>query len=194
MTEGLVVKVGGSLMDVAREIMQTLTAAEMPVLIVPGGGMFATEVRKLGIDGDAAHWMAIAAMDQYGWYLSTFGCEVTNTCALPKTGVNVLLPYQYLRTTDPLPHTWDITSDSIAAWIAGMLHCPLVLLKSVDGVVHNGEVLQKIPEGMKTDVIDPCCRPILKNHGGNGIILNGRRPDSLKSYLLGGDVFGTRLP
>lgn len=193
-TKGLVVKVGGSLMDAAREIMQILTAAELPVLIIPGGGIFATGVRDLGIDGDAAHWMAIAAMDQYGWYLSTFGGGVTDICALPETGAKVLLPYQHLRTTDPFPHSWDITSDSIAAWIAGTLHCPLVLLKSVDGVVQNGEVLSRMLEGMQTDVIDPQCRQILKNHGGNGIILNGRRPDRLRSYLLGGDIFGTRLP
>ena len=33
--------------------------------------------------------------------------------------VPVLAPSAWLRAADPLPHSWDVTSDSIAAWIAG---------------------------------------------------------------------------
>ena len=36
-----------------------------------------------------------------------------------------------LQASDPLPHSWDITSDSIAAWIAGHLNAAhLVVIKS----------------------------------------------------------------
>jgi acetylglutamate kinase len=39
-----------------------------------------------------------------------------------------------MRAADPLPHSWDITSDSIAAFIAGALGAgELILLKPVDG-------------------------------------------------------------
>ena len=31
----------------------------------------------------------------------------------------VLAPSRWLRQADPLPHSWDVTSDSIAAWVAG---------------------------------------------------------------------------
>ena len=42
----------------------------------------------------------------------------------------MLAPYRWLREADPLRHTWDITSDSIAAWIAGQLAAErLVLIK-----------------------------------------------------------------
>lgn len=36
------------------------------------------------------------------------------------------------RGLPPLPASWDITSDSVAAWMAGCLPARLVLLKSVD--------------------------------------------------------------
>src|SRR5947207_3106541 len=46
----------------------------------------------------------------------------------------VLAPYRWVRAADPLPHTWEITSDSIAAWIAGMLGARrIVLIKPAGG-------------------------------------------------------------
>jgi aspartokinase-like uncharacterized kinase len=42
----------------------------------------------------------------------------------------VLAPSRWLRDADPLPHSWDVTSDSIAAWIAGEIGArELVLVK-----------------------------------------------------------------
>src|SRR5256886_11582206 len=46
----------------------------------------------------------------------------------------VLAPYRWVRAADPLPHTWEITSDSIAAWLAGMLGARrIVLIKPAGG-------------------------------------------------------------
>ncbi|MDU9376378.1 hypothetical protein McpSp1_09920 [Methanocorpusculaceae archaeon Sp1] len=194
MTGGVVIKIGGSLMDVAGDVLHELAEAKTPALIIPGGGVFANDVRDLGIDGDAGHWMAVAAMDQYGWYLSDLGLKTTDICAMPKDGAEIFLPYTFLRACDPLPHSWDITSDSISAWIAGQLGCRLILLKSVDGVVVHGELLPKFPPDTDTDVIDPCCIQILKKYHTKAVILNGRRPERLGRYLSGEDVPGTRLP
>ena len=194
MSGGVVVKVGGSLMDAADDVMSTLAASPKPVLIIPGGGVFADDVRNLGVEGTAAHWMAVAAMDQYGWYLSTRGVAADDICSLPDSGAKILLPYKILREADPLPHSWNVTSDTIAAWIAGQIGCPLILLKSVDGVIRQGELLEEIPEGLETDVIDPCCRDMLRRHRISAKIINGRRPDRLSAYLRGETVPGTRLP
>jgi len=39
-----------------------------------------------------------------------------------------------MRQEDPLPHTWDVTSDSIAAVVAAALDAPeLLLVKAVTG-------------------------------------------------------------
>ncbi|HJJ99274.1 MAG TPA: uridylate kinase [Methanocorpusculum sp.] len=189
----MVVKVGGSLMDVAGAVMQVLAAPPVPVLIVPGGGIFANGVRGLGVDGTAAHWMAVAAMDQYGWFLSTFGVLAEEMCSMPKAGARIFLPYRVLRDEDPLPHSWDVTSDAISAWVAGQLGCPLVLLKSVDGVLSDGELLAEMPEGMETGVIDPYCRDVLDSYGVPAKIINGRCRDRLSTYLHGFCVPGTRL-
>ena len=44
--------------------------------------------------------------------------------------VPVLAPYAWLRRADSLPHSWQVTSDSIAAWIARALGARrLVLVK-----------------------------------------------------------------
>lgn len=186
-------KVGGSLMDVADAVMQVLAASPVPVLIVPGGGVFANDVRDLGVEGTAAHWMAVAAMDQYGWFLSTRGVAADDVCSMPETGARIFLPYRVLREADPLPHSWNITSDAISAWVAGQRRCPLILLKSVDGVMSNGELLAEMPEGLETDVIDPCCRDVLRRQGISAKIINGRCPDRLSAYLNGEVVPGTRV-
>jgi hypothetical protein len=44
--------------------------------------------------------------------------------------IPVVAPSRWLRDADPLPHTWEVTSDSIAAWVAGALGATqLVLVK-----------------------------------------------------------------
>jgi aspartokinase-like uncharacterized kinase len=193
MNGGIVVKVGGSLMDTADEVMRILAASPVPVLIVPGGGFFADGVRYLGVDGTAAHWMAVAAMDQYGWFLSTFGVATDDACAMPEAGARIFLPYRVLRKVDPLPHSWTVTSDAISAWIAGMLGCSLILLKSVDGAMLDEGALADIPKGMGTDVIDPCCRDVLRRYGVPAKIINGRCPDRLSAHLHGDFVSRIRL-
>ena len=74
----------------------------MPVLIVPGGGKFADLVRETGISGDAAHWMAIAAMEQMGWYIASKGVSPVTHLQVPDR-VEVLLPYTLLRNARPAP-------------------------------------------------------------------------------------------
>src|SRR5439155_581228 len=48
--------------------------------------------------------------------------------ALQADRLPVLAPFRWLRAADPLPHSWEVTSDSIAAWLAGQLHARRVVL------------------------------------------------------------------
>lgn len=120
-------------------------AAVRPLVVIPGGGPFADTVRefdrRFGLSPEAAHWMAILGMDQYAYVLAdrlpgarvvTDGREVAE--ALRGAAVPVLAPARWLRAADELPHSWDVTSDSLAAYLAVLLDAQeLVLLKPVRG-------------------------------------------------------------
>lgn len=151
-------------MDESKEILSKLPE-NLPILIVPGGGVFADFVRSADADDDASHWNAILSMDRYGRFLSTFGYPVTNSLEF-SNGVSILLPYKILKEVDPLPHSWEITSDSISAWVASELKSPLVLVKSVSAVFSNAL--------KETDVVDPYVIPFAEKKGIGVSIANGR--------------------
>ena len=139
----LVVKIGGSLLHRARELAALFAEASRQLLIVPGGGRFADAVRAIDPPGEAAHWMAVAAMEQTGWYLTGFGLPGTDRLVIPDRTA-VFLPYAAMRIHDPLPHSWSATSDTIAAWVAATLGLELVLLKSVDGIFRQGGLVDRV--------------------------------------------------
>jgi len=142
----VVVKIGGSLLaqpDCLDAVLAVIARAARAsrLLVVPGGGPFADTVRRvddqLHLSDDAAHWMAVLAMDQYAHLIAErleCGALVTGirevTAAVDAGRVPVLAPSRWLRDVDPLPHSWDVTSDSIAAWVAGAVGAQrLVLVK-----------------------------------------------------------------
>jgi aspartokinase-like uncharacterized kinase len=150
----VVIKVGGALMRNAEAFGCAAAALgrlrrDARVVLVPGGGAFADAVRdadrKLGLCGDAAHWMAVLAMDQYAHLLGARiprGVVIWNprriAAAHTAGRVPILAPYRWLRRADPVSHSWDATSDTIAAWIAitlGAAH--LVLLKPAAGALRD---------------------------------------------------------
>ncbi len=146
----LIVKVGGGLLTepgvlqrVAGALAQVARRREM--VVIPGGGPFADVVRGVeqthGLSPDAAHWMAILAMDQYAYALADHipNARVVDDrpgilAALTEGAVPVLAPYRWLRAADELPHTWDVTSDSLAAYLTTLLGAgELVLVKPLGG-------------------------------------------------------------
>ena len=161
----IVVKVGGGLCS-APGALDAVGAAlaelgrRRRLLVVPGGGPFADTVREFDrrerVSADAAHWMAILAMDQYAHALVERipGAVLVEEpgavgAALLRSGVAVLAPYRWLRAADVLPHSWDATSDSVAAFVAGALDAErLVLIKPASA-------------GPARDLVDPCFASVL---------------------------------
>lgn len=149
----IVVKLGGSLLRDAPLHARALLAIEAlarthRVLIVAGGGPFADLVReldrRLGLGDDLAHWLAIGAMDLHASIIAARlshahvvrGAEEIASAARDR--VLVLAALDWLRDADPLPHSWDVTSDSIAAWVASAIRAPrLLLIKPRDGTVED---------------------------------------------------------
>jgi 5-(aminomethyl)-3-furanmethanol phosphate kinase len=188
----LVVKLGGSLFSRVPELVQVFQKSPRPLFIVPGGGKFADAVREARLPDDEAHWMAIGAMDQYGIYVSSFGLTTTDLLEIPEK-TTVFLPFRSTKHYDPLPHSWDITSDTIAAWIAGKLSLELLILKSVDGICANGKLADIISESIETDVVDPCCISYIMKHGIRTTIVNGSNPEAVIRFLRGDTISCTRI-
>jgi len=149
-TELTVMKVGGGLSAVPGGLSRVgaaigRTAKQQRVVVLPGGGPFADQVRTFdaewGLSPDAAHWMAILAMDQYAFALADhIACarvvedHAGIQAALAEGKVPVLAPSRWLRAADELPHSWDVTSDSLAAYLAMLMGADrLVLIKPVSG-------------------------------------------------------------
>jgi aspartokinase-like uncharacterized kinase len=166
-----VIKVGGALAAIPHALDRVCTelsraSRDHRFVVVPGGGPFADAVReferRVGLSSDAAHWMAILAMDQYahalagriaGAVLVEEPGAVTETVALGRAVV--LAPSRWMRSADVLPHTWEATSDSIAAFVAGALDAArLILIKPTTvGETMDAYFTTALPQGMPYSVI-----------------------------------------
>ncbi|HQN65293.1 MAG TPA: uridylate kinase [Methylophilus sp.] len=140
-----VVKIGGSLLgspELERWLEIFAKFSDGNIVIVPGGGLFADAVRdaqKLSKMSDAsAHRLAVLAMDQYGLLMASMNPELAiarsemeiDERTWQHRGI-VWLPSQMVLADDSIPQSWDVTSDSIAAWLAEKLGAQhLVLVKS----------------------------------------------------------------
>jgi aspartokinase-like uncharacterized kinase len=141
----VILKLGGSLIEKSRDILRVLVDyarerdgdknRDFTLVLIPGGGPFAETVRNISatmsIPDETAHWMAVLAMHQHGLFLAA--CigggeaeiplvESVDENEIDRAGpICILLPYKILKQDDCLPHTWDVTSDTIAAFVANRL-------------------------------------------------------------------------
>ena len=211
-----VVKVGGSLghgvslPELGARLVELGRSHRL--LVVPGGGAFADVVRehdaRFGLRPSTAHWMAVLAMDQYGHLLADLapGCALVRTldeahAYLAGGGVAVLLPSEPLRGADALPHSWSVTSDSIAAWLTGRVGARLlVLLKDRHGMACLASAASSAPAGAMTVVelaassaVDGHLAELLSDSVFDLWIIDGERPERLTELLETGRTEGVRL-
>lgn len=158
----MIVKLGGSLTS-GPHLKDWLAAlAEHGpgrVALVPGGGPFADAVRASQHVWDFsavhAHRMALLAMRQFGLMLC--GLEATLTEAssvaavmrtLAEGGLPVWLPDAEELDAAGVPPSWDITSDSLAAWLAGALGASELLLVKSCRVAADAPLEQLVGDGI----------------------------------------------
>jgi aspartokinase-like uncharacterized kinase len=147
----VVVKVGGSLYDLPdlatrlRRFLDTLPVSD--VLLVPGGGPAAGVVRALDgrhqLGDEKAHWLALRALTFNAHFLVELlpGAGIVQAAAQfhprPTKVPAILDALAFLRSDEDahpahrLPHSWDTTSDAVAARVAVWAGAGrLILLKS----------------------------------------------------------------
>lgn len=211
----VVIKIGGSLIREAPGLVDRLVkefgsgsqgtapygqvSEKIPfsILIVPGGGIFADAVRKaderFGLGDDAAHWMAVLGMEQYAFYLQDKSSAMgTDSITELSPGVSILFPYRLLKAEDPLPHSWDITSDTIAAWVAKQIGAMFIKATDVDGIFREGKLNREIFTSDFTGNFESCIDPalpgfLLKNRM-ECIIINGKFPERVIQAAYGRPV------
>jgi aspartokinase-like uncharacterized kinase len=193
----LVVKFGGSLWSspLLPRWLAALRRAPFAVTIVPGGGLFADAVRvaqeKMRFSDDAAHSMALLAMEQYAraladldqsFVLASSHEEVR--AAHRSSRIALWRPFEMAFAASDVPASWDVTSDSLAAWFSVKAGASaLLLVKSVDAA--NGDDLALL------GVVDPCFSRYTKELQ---VFLAG--PSSLAGaaeILACGEIPGTRM-
>ncbi len=155
-----VVKLGGSLFhEDAVKFCKSLVGKN--VLIICGGGEFANKIREydaeIGFSDSASHKTAILCMDILGMLVvdKVDGAEAVYSLEDAKKVLNdgklpILLPSKLFEYLDPLEHSWNVTSDSIAVYISWLLKTKILIVTNVDGIytddpsLDGAELIQNI--------------------------------------------------
>jgi aspartokinase-like uncharacterized kinase len=218
-----VVKVGGSLAEDPERLIDLCTklgglAKSYELVVVPGGGRFADVVRdsdkRFNLSSEISHRMAILGMDQFGLLLSqitpnscaTFFLDDAKQLSATKV-VPVFLPSRLMFKEDPLKNSWDVTSDSIAAYVASRLQAAKVLLVTdVDGIFtkdptkHEDATLiehvsaeELLKMNTRTSV-DRFLPKLLLEAPIDCYVVNGRRPERIEAILAEQQATCTLIP
>ena len=147
-----VIKLGGSLLSSGslNEWLSIIVEfGKGKLVIVPGGGSFSDQVReaqkKWEFDDKAAHQMALLAMEQYAYLLKSVAPDLSLTDSIESieeavnlNKVPVWLPFKMIDTCQDISSNWNVTSDSLALWLARRLNADhMMLVKSLNANKSN---------------------------------------------------------
>ena len=220
--DATVIKVGGSLAlypEKLKIICSMLNAASKKhsILLVPGGGEFADVVRildkRFDLSISVSHQMAILGMDQYGLLLSDLikDSQVINQLEQVPIAFNlrklpVFLPSNFMQRNNPLENSWNVTSDSIAVYLANQLHIvKVVLVTDIDGIfTHDpkkhadaqlmNEITAKQLETMSERTsVDKFVSKLLLKMRIECFVVNGLFPERVEDILNGQNTVCTLI-
>jgi aspartokinase-like uncharacterized kinase len=137
-----VIKIGGSLArtGAAAQLLRALAAHKLrDLIVVPGGGEFADTVRlaqpRQGLSDHAAHHMALLAMQIMAVAMADaapdFALAESKSqfeAAWQDEKTPIWVPAPMVLAARDIPGSWDVTSDSLAAWLAGEMGAARLLL------------------------------------------------------------------
>ncbi len=170
----IVLKIGGSLYTSSylREWLVLLPKVKQSVVIVPGGGPFADQVRAAGEKWDiplsCAHDMAVLGMQQFGHMMIGLNPQLTleSSCNgilnhSEQHKAMVWAPYDEVLADDDIDKNWQTTSDSLALWLAIKVSAKhLCIVKSAK---TDGKSLQQL---ISQQVVDNNFETLLPNYSG----------------------------
>jgi 5-(aminomethyl)-3-furanmethanol phosphate kinase len=189
-----VVKLGGShaLSPLLGRWLGAIGRAAGQVVVVPGGGPFADAVRAaqpaMRFGDHAAHDMALMAMAQFGRALASLadGFVYADTLDAVREAVGhgevpVWSPWPMLRAHPDIPRSWDVTSDSLAVWLAAALDARRVVL-----IKHRTPLADRSPSTLAGDGLVDAAFPHFTARFDGAVLVAG--PDDLAdaSALFGG--------
>ncbi len=198
-----VVKIGGSLfpnyaIDLAKKLKNTNS------LIVLGGGEFANLIRKydseINFSQETNHWTAIDCMDIIAKLVNDkvestkLAYSIDDAIAISDEGFTpIFVVSKFLREDDPFECSWDVTSDSIAAYISHRLNANLLIVTNVNGIYTqepkepgstfiskiDAKTMLNFPESS----IDVMLPTLLLKFGTNCYVVNGKYPERVLSLI-----------
>jgi len=198
-----VVKLGGSLVGSAGlpDWLDALADCAGRVVVVPGGGPFADAVRAaqppMGFDDRAAHHMAVLAMEQFGCALASLHERFKRAQSIAAIrrmlrgrAVPVWAPIRMALAAPEIPASWDVTSDSLAAWLAGKIDAKRVLLVKPIQLGHESVSLEEL---VSRGVVDPALPWFLRESGASAAILGPSDVGLLAAAADGAPGAGARI-
>ncbi len=209
-----VLKMGGSLYSEPTALKKLCfeigkLSSNYRLTVVPGGAVFADDVRLcykvFRISEEVAHRMAILAMSQYGLLIADMMPNskpvytIEDCLKVSSEGfISILLPHRILEEEDPFPRSWDVTSDSISAYIAYLLNVKwLILIKDVDGIYDEcGRLLKTVDLNwlrQHNSCLDRFFPEVALKLKARCFIVNGLHPKRIALILAGERTTSTEI-
>jgi aspartokinase-like uncharacterized kinase len=198
-----VVKIGGSLfpnhaIELANKLENTNSC------IVLGGGEFANLIRRyndeIGFSDEVNHWTAIDCMDIIAKLVNDkvdsarLAYSIEEVCEISDEGFTpIFVVSKFLRDEDPFECSWDVTSDSIAAYVSHLLNANLLIVTNVNGIYTQepkepgSTFISKIDATtlltFQESSIDVMLPSLLLKFGTNCYVVNGKYPERVLSLI-----------
>ena len=215
-----IVKIGGSLVEHIEKFKDLIEKLKeyfqvKPFALITGGGELADIIRKYyqeyELPETTAHWMAITTQNMLATVVnkmikrSVLINHLTQIDNLLATQIPVIEPLNILKKNDELPHSWDVTGDAIAIYIAKKINAKeVILIKDVDGFYSDYGIMNPVQlvkeiniEQLKNYEISPIDKyssVLLKDANIKCVYLvNGFHPSRILDILEGKDTICTKI-
>ncbi len=198
-----VVKIGGSLFpDYAIEMAKKLENTNS--LIILGGGEFANLIRKYdshqNFSAEVTHYTAIDCMDILAKLVNdkvdsaklAYSIEEAQKIS-DENLTPIFVVSDFLKKEDPFECSWDVTSDSIAAYVSHSLNANLLIVTNVNGIYtrepseEGSKFINKIDAKklltFEESSIDLMLPSLLIEFGTNCYVVNGMYPERVLSLI-----------